>query len=69
LPSDNWPDSDKHSCFNMSTCSVVRARTVMLKTIKLENSIVLRDVPQIATQYEKEFNRLWAESEVLAPAY
>ena len=34
-----------------------------------ENSIVLRGVPQIAAQYEKEFNRLWAESEVLAPAY
>lgn len=34
-----------------------------------ENCLVLRGVPQIAAQYEKEFNRLWAESEVLAPAY
>ena len=34
-----------------------------------ENSIVIRGIPQIAAQYEKEFNRLWAESEILAPAY
>lgn len=34
-----------------------------------ENSIVLRGIPQIATQYEKEFNHLWTESKVLAPVY
>jgi phosphatidylserine/phosphatidylglycerophosphate/cardiolipin synthase-like enzyme len=34
-----------------------------------ENSLVLRGVPKIAAQYQKEFNRLWEESDVLAPAY
>lgn len=43
--------------------------TASADTRNAENSIVLRGVPQIAAQYEKEFNRLWAESEVLAPAY
>ncbi|EPX9838971.1 phospholipase D-like domain-containing protein, partial [Yersinia enterocolitica] len=43
--------------------------TASADTRNAENNIVLRGVPQIAAQYEKEFNRLWAESEVLAPAY
>ena len=34
-----------------------------------ENSLVLRDFPQLAAQYEKEFNRLWAESSQMLPAY
>lgn len=34
-----------------------------------ENSLVMYGFPQLAAQYEKEFNRLWAESDVLTPAY
>lgn len=34
-----------------------------------ENALLLRGVPQLAATYEREWQRLWAESDPLAPRY
>jgi phosphatidylserine/phosphatidylglycerophosphate/cardiolipin synthase-like enzyme len=34
-----------------------------------ENALLLRNVPSLASTYEKEWERLWGESDDLAPRY
>lgn len=34
-----------------------------------ENALLLRNVPALAATYEREWQRLWAESEAVAPRY
>ncbi|WP_436882960.1 hypothetical protein [Enterobacter asburiae] len=34
-----------------------------------ENVLVVRHQPQLVAVYQKEFERLWQESQPLAPAY
>lgn len=43
--------------------------TASADTRNAENSIVLRDMPKVAAQYQIEFNRLWEESTPLSPRY
>lgn len=43
--------------------------TASADTRNAENSIVLHRVPTVAAQYQKEFNRLWAESTPIKPNY
>ena len=38
-------------------------------TTNEENALLLRNVPALAMTYEKEWERLWAESDELAPRY